>query len=634
MSHEKSKCHLKCMASWSGYLSAKSIGSVVTQVSAQNKKEIIENRNYLKKIIDIVLYLTRQGISFRGHDETKDSLNQGNFKEACQLMAKHDIQFKIKQESKFNFTSPDIQNELINVCSDVLKTNIISQIKSVGFFAIMVDDARCHKVEYMSICVRYVKDLEVYERFLGFMDVSEKQDAQTLINTIFQFLEHSNLGNIPIFAQSYDGASVMSGKRNGVQSKLLERYPCAIYTHCMAHRINLVVVDMCKNVEYAKSFFNSLEALYVYFSRPSTNKKLKDMQLKMDIKASSITRISDTRWVCRYKNCKAVKDNFEVILEVLREEIDANSNLDVAQAIGIEAMIKKGHFILFLIILEDILTKINILSNLMQEKKATLGKSVNLINSIIKTFENDRCSEKFKTVWTEVIALAKEFNISLEIPAKGSKRKRKETTNLQNYYVSNTTGAECSYANVDELNEGMNDEDTQFEYWKVNGYFRILDCVLSGLRSRFSTESLKIGHSIDNFMKLKYDESLHFIEHYENALCIDKDQLKAEMLIMKNCINKDDFDIGALVSEINKKIFPNLYKLLQVALTIPVSSASCERSFSVMRRIKTWLRNSMSNDRFSNLSLLHIERDLANNITSEEVLNIFAQKSRRLNLTI
>jgi len=102
-------------------------------------------------------------------------------------------------------------------------------------------------VEY----VYYVKDLEVYERFLGFMDVSEKQDAQTLVNTIFQFLEHSNLGNIPIFAQSYDGASVMSGKRNGVQSKLLERYPCpcAIYTHCMAHRINLVVVDMCKNVE-------------------------------------------------------------------------------------------------------------------------------------------------------------------------------------------------------------------------------------------------------------------------------------------------------------------------------------------------------------------------------------------------
>jgi len=62
---------------------------------------------------------------------------------------------------------------------------------------------------------------------------------------------------------------------------------------------------------------------------------------------------------------------------------------------------------------------------------------------------------------------------------------------------------------------------------------------------------------------------------------------------MKNRIDEDDFDINAIVSEINKKNFPNLYKFLLVAHTIPVSSASCERSFSVMQRIKTWLRNSM-----------------------------------------
>lgn len=94
---------------------------------------------------------------------------------------------------------------------------------------------------------------------------------------------------------------------------------------------------------------------------------------------------------------------------------------------------------------------------------------------------------------------------------------------------------------------------------------------------------------------------------------------------MKNCIDKDNFDIDSIVSEINKIVFPNLYKLLQVALTIPVSSASCERSFSVMRRIKTWLRISMTNDRFENLSLIHIERaNLANIINSEDVLNIFA----------
>lgn len=76
---------------------------------------------------------------------------------------------------------------------------------------------------------------------------------------------------------------------------------------------------------------------------------------------------------------------------------------------------------------------------------------------------------------------------------------------------------------------------------------------------------------------------------------------------MKNCIGKHDFEINSIIYEINPKVFPNFKKLIQVALTIPISSASCERSFSVMRRIKTWLRTVMTNDKFTNLSLLHIE---------------------------
>lgn len=63
----------------------------------------------------------------------------------------------------------------------------------------------------MSLCVRYVKGLNIFERFLGFVDVSEKQDSQTLAETILNFLSQLNLHNVPIIAQSYDGARVMSG---------------------------------------------------------------------------------------------------------------------------------------------------------------------------------------------------------------------------------------------------------------------------------------------------------------------------------------------------------------------------------------------------------------------------------------
>lgn len=67
------------MESWLGYSKSKSTGSVITQISAQSKEEIIKNCTYAKHIIDIILYLTRQGIPLRDHDQTKNSLNQSMF---------------------------------------------------------------------------------------------------------------------------------------------------------------------------------------------------------------------------------------------------------------------------------------------------------------------------------------------------------------------------------------------------------------------------------------------------------------------------------------------------------------------------------------------------------------------------
>jgi len=108
---------------------------------------------------------------------------------------------------------------------------------------------RCHKQEQMSICIRYTKDFEILERFLGFVNVSQSQTAASLLSFILSFLKEINLDNIPIIVQSYDGASVMSGCRGGVQTLLKKYHSSAVYIHCMAHRLNLVVIDMCKNVK-------------------------------------------------------------------------------------------------------------------------------------------------------------------------------------------------------------------------------------------------------------------------------------------------------------------------------------------------------------------------------------------------
>ena len=75
---------------------------------------------------------------------------------------------------------------------------------------------------------------------------------------------------------------------------------------------------------------------------------------------------------------------------------------------------------------------------------------------------------------------------------------------------------------------------------------------------------------------------------------------------------------------------PKLSILYKIYLTLPVSSAIAERSFSRLKLIKNYLRSTMTNERLSGLALISIERDLAENVDFESTINRFASmKSRR-----
>lgn len=64
---------------YTAYVPNKSNDSVIIQISEGHKKEVYENREYLIQIIEILLYLSRQGILLRCHFEDKDSLNQSTY---------------------------------------------------------------------------------------------------------------------------------------------------------------------------------------------------------------------------------------------------------------------------------------------------------------------------------------------------------------------------------------------------------------------------------------------------------------------------------------------------------------------------------------------------------------------------
>ena len=81
-------------------------------------------------------------------------------------------------------------------------------------------------------------------------------------------------------------------------------------------------------------------------------------------------------------------------------------------------------------------------------------------------------------------------------------------------------------------------------------------------------------------------------------------------------------------------LIPNLLPLIHLILINPATSCFPERCFSVARRIKTWLRSTMTTKRFSNLSILSIHKEVTDSINLVNIDNEFASKydRRRMNL--
>lgn len=78
----------------------------------------------------------------------------------------------------------------------------------------------------------------------------------------------------------------------------------------------------------------------------------------------------------------------------------------------------------------------------------------------------------------------------------------------------------------------------------------------------------------------------------------------------------------------DNEVFPNVNILLILLATLPVWTASVERSFSTLKRLKTYLRNRTSEERLTGLALMTINRNIP--VGQESIIDMFAKKSRRI----
>ena len=172
----------------------------------------------------------------------------------------------------------------------------------------------------------------------------------------------------------------------------------------------------------------------------------------------------------------------------------------------------------------------------------------------------------------------------------------------------------------------------------------MVDQIICSLRNRFEQfqEYANIFGFLFNLKNLKsLDENdlkyqslnLENILKYNEISDIDGCDLFSELKVLREIFpNKNGSSIEIL--DYIKKIdsFPNAFIAYRILLTIPVTVASAERSFSKLKLIKSYLRTTMLQERLSGLAMLSIENDLLDKLEYSDLINKFAsQKARKIN---
>ena len=158
-----------------------------------------ENRYYIKTVAEILLYAGRQNIAQSGHREQDDAaagLNKGNFLKLLNWIGKHDSKIAKKIEGlneNAKYTSPQIQNKVLQILADMVRKQIVEEVKTSGQFALIVDETKdVSKTEQISFVSRYFYNESVYKSILMFQ-AAEYLDARSLTKKIFDCLDDLGL---------------------------------------------------------------------------------------------------------------------------------------------------------------------------------------------------------------------------------------------------------------------------------------------------------------------------------------------------------------------------------------------------------------------------------------------------------
>ena len=286
-----------------------------TVLLSKIQQERLVGRQAMKVIFDASKTIARQGIAFRGHTEF-----DSNFYQIIRLITRSGSgPLNSWIERKFDWTSPESQNVILNVLYRSVMNDLLGTIKGSpgGIFAVMVDDdtTDVSNLEQMSLCLRYMKsDFSVSETFGGFIE-TPSTTGESMYKQLRDTLNALGLSLDKCRGQGYDGASNMIGCLNGLATRVSADFPLALFSYCSGHMLNLVVQDACKESHTLKAL-DLIRAVVNYVKDSPKREASFSSFVKLEEYSNSfgLRPLCSTRWVCRKPALNSFVKNYHTLL--------------------------------------------------------------------------------------------------------------------------------------------------------------------------------------------------------------------------------------------------------------------------------------------------------------------------------
>lgn len=216
----------------------------------------------------------------------------------------------------------------------------------------------------------------------------------------------------------------MSGKYSGLQRRIKEHSPSAVFIPCANHSLNLIGNFAAESCNAAVQYFMFVQKLFTFFSASTHRWKILTSKLEMckDKQSVSLKRVSDTRWSARADAVLAIKLGFAHIKEALNEICNAEEEkqVTIVEATSLLKKMEKYETALMTVIWNTILQRINATSKSLQSVECKLFKGSILLKSLENFINNFR--EEYEKVEKEATDLS---GLSFSAEDEQTRRRRK-----------------------------------------------------------------------------------------------------------------------------------------------------------------------------------------------------------------